>query len=295
MLDGDSLRAFIAVAELQHFVRAADRLDVVQSVVSKRLMRLEDVLGARLIHRGKRSRVTLTQAGGLFLPEARLALESLERAEALGRKFARGAAGPLRMGYVFSAVTTGILPRIVRHVAADLPDIEFHPVALETPEQIAAVAKGDIDFGVCRPRPTYPEGVIARVIHAEGIVAAIALDHPLARVENLRASDIVGQRIFVPQFHEDVGIIDVIREIASMASAPLPALHKTSDFIAAAGLAASATGIAVTPRSLARLNLDGLIFRDIADFAVELQLVLVMRTDIAELVASSLATVDWLG
>ena len=46
MLDGDQLEVFLAIAETRHFVRAADRLGIAQSVVSKRLQRLEDRLAA---------------------------------------------------------------------------------------------------------------------------------------------------------------------------------------------------------------------------------------------------------
>lgn len=280
MLDPDSLRAFAAVADLEHFARAADRLGVAQSVVSKRLKRLEDQIGTRLIERGKRNKVTLTRSGELFLPEARSGIAALERTELLGRKFGRGSAGPLKIGYVFSAIMSGVLPDIVRLFRCELPEIEVQPVSLETPQQISAVHDGRIDIGICRPRPTYPEGILSRIIHEEDVVVAVASDHPLAAITTVCASDVAAYRIIVPQFHEDVGLIDIIRGLANTAGVPLPATQRTSDFITAAGLAASGTGIAITPRSLARLNLQNLIFRDIADHSARLELVLAMRSDI---------------
>ncbi|HKR17138.1 LysR family transcriptional regulator [Rhizorhapis sp.] len=289
MLDPDSLRAFVAVAELEHFVRAADRLGIAQSVVSKRLKRLEDQIGTRLIERGKRNKVALTRSGELFLPEARNGIAALDRTEWLGRQFGRGAAGPIRIGYVFSAIMSSVLPDLIRLLRRCLPEIEVQPVSFETPEQISAVHEGKIDIGIIRPRPTYPEGVFARTIHEEGVVVALAPDHPLARLPALRAHDIAAHRIIVPQFHEEVGLIDIIRGIAKTAGSPLPPIQRTSDFITAAGLAASGVGIAIAPKSLARLDLQNLLFRDIVDHEARLALVLIVRTDIPPAIGEALS------
>ena len=89
MLETRQLRYFVAVAEDLHFTKAADRLHVAQSALSAQVKQLEVQLGARLLARSKRSAVTLTDAGALFLVEARHALEQVERAEAAGRRAGR--------------------------------------------------------------------------------------------------------------------------------------------------------------------------------------------------------------
>ncbi len=280
MLDPQSLQAFIAVAEMEHFVRAADRLGVAQSVVSKRLKRLEDQLETRLVERGRRNKVALTRAGEMFLPEARAGLASLERLEQLGRNYGRGLAGPLRVGYIFSAIMAGVLPRIIRVLGTSIPGLEVQPHSLETPEQILAVHDGKLDLGLARPRPTYPEHIKAVVIHREDVIVALARDHPLATQDRLGVRDIISQRIIVPQFHEEVGLVDVIRGVAAAAGVRLPEIQRTSNFITAAGLVAAGTGIAIAPRSLERLCLDDICFREIADHAASLDLVAIFRTDI---------------
>ena len=77
MLETRQLRYFVAVAEDLHFTKAADRLHVAQSALSTQVKQLEVQLGARLLARSKRSAVTLTDAGALFLVEARHALEQV--------------------------------------------------------------------------------------------------------------------------------------------------------------------------------------------------------------------------
>ncbi|AGZ32127.1 bacterial regulatory helix-turn-helix, lysR family protein [Burkholderia pseudomallei NCTC 13179] len=78
-LDLDAVRAFVLVAELASFTRAADALGTTQSAVSLKLKRLEAQLGKPLLERTPR-RVTLAAVGAAFLPAARELLDAHERA-----------------------------------------------------------------------------------------------------------------------------------------------------------------------------------------------------------------------
>ena len=263
MLDADGLRAFVAVAEIGHFVKAADALGVTQSVVSKRLQRLEDQLGMHLITRGKRTAVRPTREGDLFLPQAKRAISELERIGRVARNIGRGEVGPVRIGYVFSAILTGVFPRIIRALRERLPDMVVEPVALETPEQLTAIADGRLDFGIVRPRPSYPAEVTVMRVHRERIMLAMSADNPLATLPGIKPALLSNTHFIVPQFHEEVGLIDIIRDLARMGDFPLAGLVRTKDFISAAGFAAGGMGVAVVPSSLRRLDLEGLVYREI--------------------------------
>lgn len=78
-LDSALLRAFVAVVEEQHFGRAAERLFLTQQALSKRVTRLEGLLGVRLLDRGPRS-TPLTAAGERLLPMARQAVDAIDAA-----------------------------------------------------------------------------------------------------------------------------------------------------------------------------------------------------------------------
>ena len=69
-LDVDAVKAFVMVADLQSFTRAAEALASTQATISVKLRRLEEKLGARLIERTPR-RVRLSPRGAAFLPAAR--------------------------------------------------------------------------------------------------------------------------------------------------------------------------------------------------------------------------------
>jgi len=78
-LDIDTVQAFLLVAELQSFTRAAEALGTTQAAVSMKLQRLESVVGKRLVERSPRA-VALTAAGAAFLPNGRALIEAHDRA-----------------------------------------------------------------------------------------------------------------------------------------------------------------------------------------------------------------------
>lgn len=83
------IEAFIAVAEELHFGRAAKRLHIEQSPLSRRICRLEADLGVTLLHRNGRG-VRLTEAGRVFLEDARRVMLACEQAQARSRAAAAG-------------------------------------------------------------------------------------------------------------------------------------------------------------------------------------------------------------
>jgi DNA-binding transcriptional LysR family regulator len=78
-LDIDTVQAFLLVADLQSFTRAAEALGTTQAAVSMKLQRLEAVVGKRLVERSPRA-VTLTADGAAFLQHARALIEAHDRA-----------------------------------------------------------------------------------------------------------------------------------------------------------------------------------------------------------------------
>ena len=96
---------FVRVVERGSFTLAADDLNLSRAVVSKYLSRLEERLGARLLHRTTR-RLSLTEAGAALFEASRGALERIEEAEAAVAEFQSEPRGRLR---VSAPMSFGIL------------------------------------------------------------------------------------------------------------------------------------------------------------------------------------------
>jgi DNA-binding transcriptional LysR family regulator len=102
MVEVRQLRYFVAVAELLHFGRAAQRENITQASLSEQIARLEKHLGVMLFERTSR-RVRLTRSGEAFLPEVRLISNQLERAIDSARDAEAGKSGRLTVGFQWNA------------------------------------------------------------------------------------------------------------------------------------------------------------------------------------------------
>jgi DNA-binding transcriptional LysR family regulator len=222
MLDTRQLRYFVAVAEDLHFTRAADRLHVAQSALSTHVKQLEAHLGTRLLARSKRSAVALTDAGIMFLVEARRALEQVERAEAAGRRAGRGELGHVAIGYAGSAAFSSVLSSAIRAYRAQKADVTLHLAEIWTPMQLAAIAEGRQDVGFLRSQKRYPDGISALVVKQEQVLLALPADHRLAEASEIeaRAVESLSDETFIlPQFEDAGSFTDYAIDFLSACSA----------------------------------------------------------------------------
>ena len=133
-----------------------------------------------MLARRKRSAVALTDAGVLFLVEARCTLEQVERAEAVGRRAGRGELGHIAIGYSPTAAVSGLLSSAIRAYRVQRSDVALHLAEMDTPKQLAAIIEGRQDVGLIGSRRDYPDGVSDLVIRQERLLLAVPADHRLA-------------------------------------------------------------------------------------------------------------------
>ena len=134
---------FVAVADHQHFGRAATQLRVAQPSLSRQIRRLEQQLGARLFDRTPQ-RTQLTEAGEVFLPLAKALLRSAAQAAAQ----ARGAAQPSRI--VIGYTTSLIITPAVRALRREHPDADVQALHLDWNQQRDALLDHRVDAVVAR-------------------------------------------------------------------------------------------------------------------------------------------------
>ena len=276
-LDIRHLRCFTLLAEELHFGRTANRLGMAQSGLSAHIARLEDVIGGRLIERGRKTAVRLTPLGRTFLAEAEAALAQLDRAERIGRSAAQGEAGPMRLSYVFSAALSGTLARALRILGDALPLLEVTAFPLETPEQITALQEARVDAGLLRPQSRYPQGISAAIVHREKLLLALTDRHPLARLDVVPVAALAREAFIVPQMTRSMGLPMLVEDLARAGGFPAPVNLDASDFVTAASMAAAGQGVVLAPRSLSNLRIDGIAYRPVEGYSGAVELALAWR------------------
>jgi DNA-binding transcriptional LysR family regulator len=184
-LDLRLVRYFTVVAEHRHFGRAAAALHVAQPSLSRQIARLEALIGARLLDRTTQG-TKLTEAGEVFLPQAKSLLRSAAQAAAL----ARSAAEPSR-------ITVGYLPGIivtaaVRELRRQHPEADARAVHLDYREVRDALLDHRVDVAVARlPFPT--DRLHVTILYDERRVVIVPLDHRLAGKESVTLDDIADE------------------------------------------------------------------------------------------------------
>ena len=135
------LRCFIVLAEELHFTRAADRLHIEQSPLSRIIKELEDELGVLLFTRDRRG-TQLTQAGAVFLQDVRRVFTMLEQACENAKAVSAGFRGSLRIAVSDGAVD----PRLSAFLARcreEEPEIEIRLSEVPLVEQLRGLRSGD--------------------------------------------------------------------------------------------------------------------------------------------------------
>jgi DNA-binding transcriptional LysR family regulator len=163
------VRYFLAVAELRHFGRAAERLHVVQPAVSQQISRLERELGVRLLHRDTRN-VSLTAEGAAFLEHAREIFAAAERAAAAARE-ARQASRILRVGT--GSGLGDLLGAVLAELSGTHPDLSVELTRVTERERLRELAAGRLGAAVVRGPAALPGGLSLHQVVSEPLVAAL--------------------------------------------------------------------------------------------------------------------------
>ncbi|MFC0430357.1 LysR family transcriptional regulator [Kutzneria buriramensis] len=184
-LDLRLVRYFTVVAEHRHFGRAAEELRVAQPSLSRQIQRLEHDLGARLLDRTPRG-TALTEAGEVFLPQAKALLKAAARAAA----HTRAAAQPSRivLGYTINIIIT----KAVRQLRNRRPDADVQTLHVAWSEVREALLDHRVDAVVAR-LPFATDGLHVTVLYDEPRGVLLPMDHPLADRETLALDDIADE------------------------------------------------------------------------------------------------------
>lgn len=188
------MRYFVAVAMALSFRRAAEQLHVAQPALSKQIKDLEHAVGARLLDRNTGG-VMLTDAGAVFLEEARDILERVEMAAAAVREAAAGRAGRLTVGNL-GAISAAFLPATLLAFRAKYPQVEVNLHELSLPDQLAALQAGTVQVGFSVEAPaSLPRGLQAVEVLESRIAVAMSPEHRLARAARVSLADIADEQI----------------------------------------------------------------------------------------------------
>ncbi|CAJ0796650.1 HTH-type transcriptional regulator HdfR [Ralstonia holmesii] len=182
------LRCFLAVAEELHFARAAERLHIEQSPLSRAIKELEEDLGVQLFVRNTRS-TRLTRAGKLFQEHVPRIFAALQQARDSVKAAANGYDGQLRI-----ALSDGITPS---HFSALLslcrqeePEVEIRLFEVPLSQQIKGLHDDLFDVGFAQSNEV-GDGVIAEPVWNDPLMVAVPARHPLLTYKRIPLDEVL--------------------------------------------------------------------------------------------------------
>ncbi|WP_299611593.1 LysR family transcriptional regulator [uncultured Tateyamaria sp.] len=256
------LECVVALADTLSFTKAADKLNMAQPPLSRRLATLEARLGTPLFVRTRP--LQLTSAGHFVEEQARQVLRRVTEIEAGVARIAAGKRSYLGIGFVGS-ILNGPLPSAIKAVVQAHPDVEIGLHELTTLEQRDALRDRRIDIGLGRLNFSDAPGLVRATVIEEPLVVACPTHHPLSNHLSVSLAQCAEHDLILypqrprPSFADQV--LGIFEQIGKQPSVRV----EVKDLQTALGLTASGMGLAIVPKSVEQTARNDIVFRPIQD------------------------------
>lgn len=272
------LRYFVAVAEELHFTRAAERLHIGQPPLSQQIQMLEEEVGAKLLDRSRRW-VRLTEAGKLFLEDARRILALSADAAETARLAERGELGRLRIGFTSSTPLTEVFNKTVNAYRKQFPKVTLTFTEMSTLRQVEALRDRSIDLGFLRPpEMELPRNIELETLRHDPLVLVTPANHPLARRAAISIGELADAAFVTFRPEAGTGVQSQILRLCREAGFEPKIALQAGEGATIIGLVAAGCGISILPESFTGMRVKGVSYRRLSDRGAVTQLALARRT-----------------
>lgn len=237
-----SLQYLVALADVRHFSRAAERCHVSQPTLSTQIRKLEDQLEVQLVERHPRQ-VMLTPVGKEIVSRARNVLGELDAIRAIARRSRDPHSGMVRIG-IFPTLAPYFLPHVIPEIRQAFPRLSLRLYEEKTEEVIRMLAEGKLDAGLLA-LPLNEEWLVSRTLFEEPFVLAMPEHHPLADRQQVRLADLAGQELLL--LEEGHCLRDQALEVCQLAGAAEKLDFNATSMETLRHMVAANTGITLMP------------------------------------------------
>lgn len=252
----DELRSFLTAYEAGSLQRAAGLLNLTQPTLSRRIQRLEDVLGVTLFQRSPAG-LTPTAFGHALARRARLIVQELE----LARREMSRIRGEIGGSVAFGAspgVAVGLLPHALQRLAKSHPDLQITIVEGVSESLVDQILERRIDFAACTAPLEPTVDLAVERIAEDPFVVTVAADHPLRTAAPVALADTLAFPWVMPTFRGAVRNW-VESRFSSAGLTPPVARLETSSMMLLKQILADARHLSFLPARLVAADCPGLV------------------------------------
>lgn len=237
------LRCFLMVVELGSFHRAADALNLSQPALSRRIQKLESVIGGALLERSTRH-VASTAMGMELLPLVRRMLEEFDASLFTTREAGVQRTSVINMACIPTAAFY-FLPLVIGRFSQEYPLVRFSILDLPATQGVQSVARGEVEFGINFMGNSDPDLEFIRLIEDPFVLAA-RKDHDLAGKSVVSWSELSPYPLIT--VHRSSANRTLLDASLAKSNLRLPWSYEVTHLSTSLGLVEAGLGISVLPR-----------------------------------------------
>lgn len=260
----DLLRSFFAIVEQGSLNKAAERLRVSQSTLTRQMQALEQEAGGALLERGPGG-VALTSVGHALLESTRPLVAQFDEALAEVRRRARGQSATLRVGYLMSAAACYLNPALAA-VRRAHPEVKMAMRDLSPGEQMTALRAGEIDVALIgQTGALLAKEFYVRTLASLPVWVAVPEDHRLAGAKAVRMLDLKDE-MFVGAPEADVpGHNRWVSQLCKKAGFRARFTQDADSLVHGLSLVVTEGAVSLQPDYVKRQQVPGVVFRELKD------------------------------
>jgi len=238
-----AIRYFEEVAAHKSIRRAAERLHIAPSAVTRQIARFEEQLGISLFERLPRG-VRLTSAGEMMLAQVRRMNQEFSAAMAQVDALRGMRRGHVRLG-VLQYMSTRFVPELIADVSRDHPGLSYTVQTGNSAELADAVVRGDLDIGLCwKPAASLPVRNLRVFAVRVGVV--VGADHELAQRETIRVAECLTYPLVIQS--QDTVLRRMIEDATRGGARRVMPFVETNSIAAIVALLLAGAGISIMTR-----------------------------------------------
>lgn len=254
------LRYFVAVAEALSFTKAAEKLRLAQPSLTRQVRNLEDEISVQLLDRSK-NRVTLTDAGRLFLFESKKLLAMSDEIILATQRMNHGDTAQLNIGYIAN-IHYNLLPTTLGAFRKLYPLVALNLFDMTSAEQFEAIENHKIDLGFIGLRPDLSgHDLLSECFAHTTMLAALPASHPLAKKAKIKLTDLTSEFFISKSAKTYPGSRKWLTDTCKSAGFTPKILQEADVEPLVLRFVADGLGVALLPEQITRLPHDGAILR----------------------------------
>lgn len=279
MISLRQLKYFVEIVDAGSYTRAAERLYIAQSALSRQMKELEGDMQVSLLQRDSRH-VELTQAGQLFYERSKRILEDLADAVVQAYQVGKGEQGLIRVLHSSSVTLTAAIGAVFNVLLIQFPGVSLDFSKAPSEHQALDIDEGRADFGLVRlPILRKFPNIQAKKLFDEKLMLAVSAEHRLAQKSSVEIGELRDE-YFVSFPHKDRGGLSYLVAELCMRHGFFPkAARATSRKSSQLNLIEANLGIAIVPHSMQEVAPAGVRFLPLPEPDAHSAVALIYRRD----------------